>query len=130
MKRRCAPCPCILIMALWSCSFLSVPAAGAGAGVPRLFAQAQGARPQSGASAAKKSINRTTDVIIRIAIVAGLSVLVAACSFFGLFPWLLRQQMLPLYAFAIATIVTMSSFFLLILGVWLKYLQFLTQIGY
>lgn len=95
--------------------------------IPLVFAQA--VRQPTTTAPAKKAINRTTDLIIRGASVLGLTILLAACSYFGLYPWLLRSGTLPLDAFAIATMVATSSFFLLTLGLWWNDLQFSFKIG-
>jgi hypothetical protein len=122
--------PRSLWLALLVCLFSTqlVQAGEAWVPIPPLFAQAEGVKPAAAKPVVKKSINRVT-LLIRAAAVAGFTMLLAACSYLGLFPWLIRQRTLPLNAFAIATIVTSTSFFILILCLFWKELQILSTTG-
>lgn len=109
---------------------VAAPAGGrAAAGTPFVFAQSEGFRPPSSFAAPKAKTNRTTELIVRAGILAALSLLIAALSYYGLFPLLLRQGSLPLNAFAIATITATTSFFLLLLGLFWDDLQPPIKIG-
>ena len=112
----------VLVLAAPTLAFVSPPAGVAHAGPPRILAQSETVRAKVGGSA-KNPKSPIIGRIIGAAVVAGLSLLIAACAYFGLFPWLVRQRRFPLDAFAIATIVSASSFFLLVLGVFQKDLR-------